>query len=122
MTDAFFAEIDENNLVLRVLVIPREQSERGQDYLANDLDLGGRWIQTCPKTLHNIHSGGGTPLRKNYAGAEYTYDVERDAFIPPKPYPSWILDEQICDWTSPVPHPTAFGFWIWDEESLSWKD
>lgn len=72
--------------------------------------LGGSWIQTS----YNSN------FRKHYAGIGYQYDQVRDAFIPPKPYPSWILDEQTCNWIAPSPKPD--GEWYWDEEILSWKE
>ena len=105
---AHFAEIDENNIVQRVLVIDNEQEHRGQDFLANDLGLGGRWIQTSYN--HNF--------RKQYAGVGYYYDETKDIFIQPKPFPSWILDEN-SDWQAPIERPD--GSYYWDEETISWK-
>lgn len=80
----------------------------------------GEWIQTSYNTLGGQHRLGGTPLRKNYAGVGYTYDRERDAFIAPKPYASWTLDEETCLWISPVPLPDDGKFYNWDEETKSW--
>ena len=81
--------------------------------------------QVCKRTSYNtsggIHSGGGTPFRKNYAGIGYTYDTVRDAFIAPQPYASWVLDEATCWWVAPVPYP-ATGEWRWDEATLSWVE
>ena len=85
---AHFAEIDDNNIVLRVLVVPDHQEERGHDFLADDLGLGGTWIQTS----YNNRIG------KNFAGIGFTYDPNRDAFIPPKPEGDWTLDEETCQW------------------------
>lgn len=85
---AHFAELDDNNIVLRVLVVPDEQEHRGQEFLADDLNLGGRWLQTSYN--HRI--------RKNYAGVGYTYDSDRDAFIPPKPGDEFTFDEETCRW------------------------
>lgn len=79
----------------------------------------GQWIQTSYNTHGGIHVNGGTPLRKNYAGVGYTYDPVRDAFIPPQPFPSWILNDDSCLWDPPVPRPTE-GFYVWDEPTLSW--
>ena len=79
----------------------------------------GEWIQTS----YNTHGGQhpeGRPLRKNYAGIGYTYDRTRDAFIPPKPYASWTLNEDTCLWDAPTPMPTD-GIYIWDESTTSWK-
>ena len=80
----------------------------------------GEWIQTSYNTHGGQHRNGGTPLRKNYAGIGYSYDRTKDAFIPPKPYPSWTLDEQTCQWISPVPFPNDEKKYFWDESTLSW--
>lgn len=134
---AHFAEIDANNKVIRVLVVPDEQEHRGQDYLSNDLckyevvdgkivsfPMGGTWIQTSYNTRAGKHIKGGTPLRKNYASIGFTYDPVRDAFIPPKKYQSWILDEETCLWNPPVPYPTTppetGKKYTWDESTISW--
>ena len=79
----------------------------------------GQWLQTSYNTYGGIHKLGGTPLRKNYAGIGYTYDSQRDAFIAPKPFPSWLLDEDTCLWQAPTPMPTE-GVWQWDEANLNW--
>ena len=95
---AYFAKI-ENNLVTEVLAVADEHEDRGQEFLADDLGLGGTWIKTSYNTRAGQHLTGGTPLRKNYAGIGYTYDPTRDAFIPPKPSDGdWQLDEQTCQW------------------------
>ena len=117
---AYFAEIDNTNTITRVLAVPDAEQERGQDFLAIDLGLGGTWVQTSYNTRGGIHTNGGTPLRKNYAGIGYTYDAERDAFIPPKPFDSWILNEDTCLWDAPTPYPSDGGFYRWDEDSLAW--
>ena len=109
---AHFAEIDPNGgTVLRVLVVPNEQEHRGQDFLANELGLGGVWIQTS----YNNN------IRYNYAGVSFTYDATRDAFIPPKPYESWLLDEKTCQWEPPIPMPQDENFYTWNEEQLNWE-
>lgn len=82
--------------------------------------LKGCWVQTSYNTYGGVHLLGGTPLRKNYAGIGYTYDKVRDAFIAPKPYPSWTLNETTCLWDSPSPQPTDGKRYNWDEQSLSW--
>ena len=80
--------------------------------------------QVCKRTSYNtsggVHSGGGIPCRFNYAGIGYTYDTARDAFIAPKPYASWVLDEATCRWGAPVAMPSAGGPWAWDESTESW--
>ena len=80
----------------------------------------GKWIQTSYNTHGGVHKLGGTPLRKNFAGVGYTYDQTRDAFIPPKPYPSWLLNEDTCLWECPVTYPTDGQKYIWNEETTSW--
>lgn len=117
---AHFAEIDENGVVLRVLVVDNAQENDGQNFLANTLGLGGIWLKTSYNTAGGVHSSGGTPFRKNYAGIGYTYDSERDAFIPPKPYPSWTLNETSCLWEAPVAYPTDGAMYTWNEETTSW--
>ena len=108
---AHFAQIDENNIVIQVLVVPDNAEDRGQDYLANDLGLGGTWVQTS----YNAR------IRKNYAGIGFTYDVDRDAFIAPKPYDSWLLDEDTCRWEAPVAYPTDGVIYKWNEDKKDWE-
>lgn len=117
---AHFAEIDGNGVVLRVLVVDNAQENDGQNFLANTLGLGGNWLKTSYNTVGGVHRNGGTPFRKNYAGIGYTYDSERDAFIPPKPHNSWILNEDSCTWDAPVPYPTDDAMYTWNEETTSW--
>ena len=107
---AHFAEIDENNIVKRVLVVDNSLEHRGADFLANDLGLGGTWIQTSYN--HNT--------RKQYAGAGFTYDAVNDVFIAPQPYPSWALDDDF-NWQAPTPMPTE-GRWYWNEAEQVWVD
>ena len=109
---AHFAEIDGDNLVTRVLVVPDQQENRGNDYLAADLGLGGTWVQTS----YNAR------IRKNYAGIGYTFDSGRDAFIPPKPFASWVLNEETCNWDAPVARPEDDKMYTWDEATTSWKE
>jgi hypothetical protein len=84
----------------------------------------GEWIQTSYNTKGGIHLLGGTPLRKNFAGIGFTYDKDRDAFIPPKPYNSWTLNEDTCDWEPPTPYPTVEEGdetkYKWNESTTSW--
>jgi len=108
---AHFAQI-ENNIVTQVLVVDNAQEYRGQEFLANDLNLGGTWVQTS-------YNGN---IRKNFAGIGYTYDTVRDAFIAPKPFDSWLLDEDTCQWNAPTPYPTDDKRYVWDEEQLNWKE
>lgn len=112
-----FAEIDNNNIVTSVIVAE-------QDFIDS---LDGQWVQTSYNTRSGIHydpdsnePDGGTALRKNYAGIGYTYDAGRDAFIPPKPYTSWILNEETCNWASPVSYPDDGELYNWNEETRAW--
>jgi hypothetical protein len=110
---AHFAEIDSNNKVLRVLVVDNAQEHRGQQFLANDLGLGGTWIQTS----YNNN------IRKNFAAVNGTYDEDKDAFIPPKLYNSWILNEETCKWEAPISKPTDENkSYYWSENDLTWKE
>ncbi len=116
---AYFARIQEG-IVTEVLAVSDEQEHRGQEFLADDLGLGGFWVQTSYNTRGGVHINGGTPLRKNYAGIGYTYDEQRDAFIPPQPYASWVLNEDSCLWESPVPYPADGQMYRWDEATVIW--
>jgi hypothetical protein len=80
----------------------------------------GEWIQTSFNTSGGVHSDGGTPLRKNYAGIGFTYDEDKDAFIPPQQYASWTLDETTCNWIAPVAYPTEGDNYNWNEADQSW--
>lgn len=117
---AHFAEIDDNNLVIRVLVTDNNLPNEGKDWL--ETRLGGIWIQTSYNTHKGEHRQGGMPLRKNFAGIGYTFDQDRDAFIPPKPFESWVLDEQTCNWEAPMPYPQDDKTYKWDEEEVSWVE
>jgi len=119
---AHFVEIDSNNVELRGVVVSDDNQDRGHDFLANDLNLGDTWLQTSYNTSAGVHRLGGTPFRKNYAGIGYTYDAGRDAFIPPKPYPSWTLNELTCCWDAPTPYPSDGKGYNWVEASLSWVE
>jgi hypothetical protein len=120
---AHFAEIDENNIVTRVLVVDDANENDGQTFLAETLGLGGTWIKTSYNTIAGVHSNGGTPLRKNYAGIGYTYDSVRDAFYAPKPFASWTLDEDTCTWNAPTPMPVEEGKnFRWNEDTTSWEE
>lgn len=82
----------------------------------------GEWIQTSYNTHGGVHSQGGTPLRKNYAGIGFTYDRTRDAFIPPKPFASWLLNEETCLWNAPVAMPEDGKRYTWDEATTAWVE
>ncbi len=96
---AHYAKI-QDNIVTQVIVAE-------QDFFDTFVDTSpGEWIQTSYNTHGGVHTLDGTPLRKNYAGIGFSYDRTLDAFIPPKPYPSWILDEESCLWNTPIEYPT----------------
>jgi hypothetical protein len=82
----------------------------------------GEWIQTSYNTHGGVHSGGGTPLRKNYAGIGYTYDATRDAFYAPQPYASWVLNDDSCIWEAPTAMPDDDNTYRWDEETTAWVE
>jgi len=117
---AHWAELDENNVVTRVLVGSNEDPDEGYQWLIDN--LGGTWVKTSYNTQGGVHSLGGTPLRKNYAGIGYSYDADRDAFIPPKPFNSWLLNEDTCLWDAPTPYPTDGKMYRWVEEDLNWQE
>lgn len=108
---AHFAQV-ENGIVMQVIVADQEVIDSGA--------FGSGWVQTSYNTQGGQHRWGGTPFRKNYAGIGYTYDAQRDAFIPPKPYNSWTLDEDTCLWQPPVARPTDGKMYDWDETALAW--
>jgi hypothetical protein len=105
-----FAEVDENNIVLRVLVGDNNMPNEGYDWFVEN--LGGTWVQTS-------YSGS---IRKNFAGIGYKYDEERDAFIPPKPFDSWTLNETTCRWQAPTPYPQDGRIYEWNEDNLAWDE
>jgi len=115
---AHYAVLDENNIVVDVFAGNDEGYENTdwEQWYSNHLN------QTVKRTschmLAGVHSEGGEPFRKNYAGLGYSYDENLDAFIPPKFYQSWILNEETCQWNAPSAKPE--GKYIWDEESISW--
>ena len=113
---AHFAQIDENNTVIQVIVAEQDVIDTG--LFGNP----SSWIQTSYNTHSGEHSQAGTPLRKNYAGIGYTYDVARDAFIAPQPYASWMLDEDTCLWAAPTSMPTDGKIYNWDEATTSWVE
>jgi hypothetical protein len=109
-----FAKVVDNK-VTQVIVAEPEFFETFVDTSA------GHWIQTSYNTYGGVHANNGTPLRKNYAGIGFTYDENRDAFIPPKPFASWALDETTCLWNPPTPYPTNGYQYLWDETTTSWE-
>jgi len=125
-----WAELDQNNLVIRVLVGDNNDPNGDEGYQWLIDNLGGTWVKTSynaiagkridPETNEVLDQPG---FRKNYAGIGYTYDELRDAFIPPKQHPSWILNEESCIWVPPIDRPFAEGkTYLWNESSLSWDE
>jgi len=113
---AHFAKV-ENGVVTQVIVIDQETLNTGH------WGDPSSWVQTSYNTNAGIHTQGGTPLRKNYAGIGYTYDSVRDAFISPKPYASWVLNETTCQWDAPTPMPVVEDkMFKWDEATISWVE
>ena len=110
---AHYAKV-ENTLVTQVIVAEAEFFDTFVD------SSPGEWIQTSYNTHGGVHLLDGTPLRKNYAGIGFSYDITLDAFIPPKPYTSWILDEETCLWNAPVAYPSDDKMYKWNEETVNW--
>lgn len=116
---AHFARIDENNVVVEVLKVSDDVENNGNEYL-NGIGLKGRWIQTSFNTFANKHTNGGEPLRKNFASVGDWYIESLDAFASPKPFDSWILNEDTCQWETPLPYPEDGKEYLWNEETTSW--
>jgi len=122
---AHFAKIDSNNTVETVIVVNNSDvsnEQTGIEFI-HSLGLEGVWKQTSYNTFAGEHNLGGTPFRKNFAGIGFTYDEQRDAFIPPSPYPSWVLNEETCQWEPPTlkPKGTDLIGWRWNEEIVGWE-
>lgn len=109
-----WAEIDENNKVLRVLVGDNNDPVGDEGYLWLINNLGGTWVQTS----YNASTNG---FRKNYAGVGYYFDEALDAFIAPKPYDSWVLDQETCQWQAPIACPADQIMYEWNEKNLNWQ-
>lgn len=112
---AHFAKI-ENNIVIQVIVADTQEW--------CETVLGGEWLQTSFNTYRGKHKEGGKPLRKNFASIGYTYDRERDAFIPPQTFPSWVFDEDSCNWEAPVKKPKFKKNVLcrWNEDIKNWEE
>jgi hypothetical protein len=130
---ASFAKIGLNNKVIEVLSVHNEvlKDSNGIEQEVNGIDFLTKltgyplWKQTSYNTHGGVHDNGGTPLRKNHAGIGYTYDEDRDAFIAPKPFNSWILNEDTCIWEAPVSMPTTEleenEYYSWNESIINWE-
>ena len=120
---AHFAKLGVGNKVLRVTVVSNDVAtteKAGEEFLQNLHGSRDVWKQTSYNTKAGVHLNGGTPFRKNYAGVGDTYDQSRDAFIPPKPYNSWVLNETTCRWEAPIPYPDDGKIYLWNEETQQW--
>ena len=135
---AHFAKLGVGNIVEQVIVVSNDiatTEQAGIDFLNNLYKKNSVWKQTSVNTYKGVHNNGGTPLRKNFAGIGYIYDEDRDAFIPPKLFNSWILNEDTCLWEAPVPCPETYDLGLlsvdnitplkdpykWNEQTLSWE-
>jgi len=120
---AHFAKLGVGNKVLRVTVVSNDVAtteKAGEEFLQNLHGSRDVWKQTSYNTIGGEHKLGGTPFRKNYAGVGYTYDQSRDAFIEPKPYDSWTLNETTCLWEAPVAYPEDGQRYLWNETTKQW--
>lgn len=114
---AHFAQLDENNVVLQVIVV------HNNELMDNGVESEAKGIAFCQSLFPNtnwVQTSYNSRVRKNYAGVGYIFDAGRDAFIPPKPYASWVLNETTCQWDAPVPVPTDGKMYSWDEATTSW--
>jgi hypothetical protein len=118
---AHYAFLNENNVVTEVIV-GKDEGEDGIDWEVQYAAIRG---QTCKRTSYNtqgnVHLTDGTPFRKNYAGIGYTYREDLDAFVPPQPFASWVLNETTGVWEAPSPMPTE-GMWLWNEDRQQWTE
>jgi len=120
---AHFCKIGKGSKVEKVVVVSNDVAtteQAGIDFLNNLYGTNDVWKQTSYNTLKGVHLLGGTPFRKNYAGLGYKYDQTRDAFIPPKPFNSWILNEETCYWDAPITYPDDGQRYEWNEENQTW--
>lgn len=122
---AHYAFIDENNTVTQVIV-GRDEDDLAEGVASWEEYYGARHGQRCLRTSYNtragVHSEGGEAYRGNYAGIGYTYDEALDAFIPPKPYASWVLNEATFSWEAPIPMPEDGADYVWDEVAGDWVE
>jgi hypothetical protein len=121
---AHFAKLGTGNIVEKIVLVSNDiatTEQAGVDFLNNLYNTRDVWKQTSYNTFGGVHKLGGTPFRKNYAGVSYTYDASRDAFIAPKPFPSWTLNEETCKWEAPVALPDTENRYDWNEETQQWN-
>ena len=127
---AHFAKINTDNIVVDVVVVKdseilidgSENEQKGIDFLNSLFNTNYNWKKTSYNTYSGVHINDGTPFRKNFAGIGFTYDSGRDAFIPPKPFNSWSLNETTCQWQAPVAYPDDNKKYRWNEDTTSWDE
>ena len=127
---AHFAKLDQDNIVTTInvvhdnelLVDGAENEQKGINFLNTFFNTSDNWKQTSYNTQGGVHKLGGTPFRKNYAGIGYTYNEDKDAFIPPQPYSSWTLNNDTCQWEAPVAYPDDGKEYQWNEETTNWVE
>ena len=129
---AHFVKLDDDNKVIQGIVVNNADTADADGVEDESIGiafcrklLGGTWKRTSYNTRGGEHKLDGTPFRKNYAGKGYSYDEDRDAFIPPKPYDSWLLDDDTCQWSAPVPMPDDAGpdkRYTWNEDEQKWEE
>jgi hypothetical protein len=125
---ASFAKLNLENIVEQVITVNNnelldngiESEAKGIAFCKSLFGQETNWKQTSYNTYGGVHKLGGTPFRKNFAGINFNYDEQRNAFIPPKPYNSWILNEETCNWEASIPYPTDGQKYFWNEETQSW--
>ena len=125
---AYFAKLNLENIVEQVISVNNnelldngiESEAKGIAFCKSLFGQETNWKQTSYNTYGGVHKLGGTPFRKNFAGINFNYDEQRNAFIPPKPYNSWILNEETCNWEASIPYPTDGQKYFWNEETQSW--
>ena len=120
-----FAKINDSNIVTEVIVVSNDvatSESAGVTFINNLYGTSDTWKQTSYNTLGNEHSLGGTAFRKNYAGIGYTYDASNGAFIAPKPYNSWVLNDSTYLWEAPVDRPDDGKYYTWNESNLQWEE
>jgi len=125
---ASFAKLNSDNIVERVVVVNNnellengiESENKGISFLKGIFGKNTIWKQSSYNTFSNTHKLGGTPFRKNHAGVGFIYDINRDAFIAPKPFDSWILNENTCIWESPIAYPNDSKKYLWNETNKTW--
>jgi hypothetical protein len=120
---AHFAQLDDADMVIKVIVVSNDNAPTESSGISFCQSLFGdetNWVQTSYNTRGGVHRNEGEPFRKNFAGIGFSYDSDKDAFIPPKPYESWVLNEASCRWEAPTPMPNDGNDYIWDEDTTSW--